>query len=531
MKTHILKILCAILCLALLLSCVGCTGNLQNSDNSGALDITDAPTTTLDNVWYNPGGIFRSAVFDSLLKVDADMENVSASLAEKYTVSENEDSVTLTLRENVKWHDGEAFDAEDVIFSVKAVLLTEKVNGVISSAFKHIEGADEFINSSSQDISGIIQEGNSVTFKIDGNHLNFIQALAQFAILPEHILGDIEPNEIANQDSFWNNPIGTGCYKITQAVADEYFILEANEEYFAEKAGIKKIKLWLNKTDCVTDMQSGELDFYVTNDPEEISRLKGIENCSEHRLNILFPTYLIMNLTGDNQVNKSLNDVRVRRALLVAIDREAITQAIYPGSTVTDTLIPSWDSLYYGEGEDFSFNPDGAKALLDDAGFDFSQTIRLRYSAKGQATDDLMDAIAVYWRAIGLKVDLQSFDGSGSEHMFNIRDFDVCYKRLSAFDASSIYEEVDGSEIMQESILKLPVYDTLIDEIGMTTDEEKRNELITEMQKLDQEYLLRLPLFSLANVAYVNHTRFEMPDAYGNLWYRYDLRFSEWRLK
>ncbi len=358
-----------------------------------------------------------------------------------------------------------------------------------------------------------------------------MQAVAQFAILPEHILGDVAPNDIPLQKEFWNNPIGTGCYRVTESVEGEYYLLEANNEYYGEKAGIKNIRIRLNEADCITAMKEGRLDFYVTNDPNEISKMKGVDNFSEHRLNILFPAYLIINLSEDGHISEYLKDVKVREALLLAIDRKTVTEAIFPGSEVSDTMVPAWDSWYYSSTDRFAYDPDTARKMLEEANFDFSQTIRLRYSIKGQSTADLMRAITVYWEAIGLKVDLQKFDGSGSDHMFNIRDFDVCYKRLSAFDRPSIYEEISGDNVMQQRLLEMPVYDELITELSDSTDEATRKNIITQMQQLDQEYLLRLPLFSLANIAYVNNDRFDMPDAYGNLWYRYDLRFSDWRLK
>ncbi len=69
--------------------------------------------------------------------------------------------------------------------------------------------------------------------------------------------------------------------------------------------------------------------------------MKGLGNCSEHHWNILFPAYLILNLSDDEGVNGDWKDVRVRKALLLAVDRETITEAIFPRASVTDTLIPS----------------------------------------------------------------------------------------------------------------------------------------------------------------------------------------------
>ncbi len=529
MKKRFINLISVLLCLAVLFSFAGC--NSAKTAETKYLEITDAPTTTLDNVWYNPGGIFRCGVFDSLLNVDAKMDKMSECLAEKYTYSDDKTSFTFTIRDDVLWHDGEIFDVKDVLFSVKAVLRTEEVNGVISAAFQYIKGAVDYSEGKTEELSGVITDGRNITFVLEKGATGFIQAIAQFAILPEHILGDTEPNQISLEEDFWLNPVGTGCYKVVESKKDEYYILKRNDKYFGEKAGIENIRINLDKTNPVDDMASGELDFYVTNDPAEISRLKGIERCNEHRLNILFPAYLIFNFSENGNMSKELKDVRVRRALLLAIDRESITTSVFPGSTVSNTLIPEWDSWYYSDGEDFKFNQEAARKLLEEANFDFSKTLRLRYSKKGQSTVDLMNAIAVYWREIGIKVDLADFEGSGSEHMFEIRDFDVCYKRLSAFDHASIYEEVDGGGIMQQKLLNMPVYDELLNELSNTTSDGHRKELILKLQQLDQEYLLRIPLFFLANTAYVNYKCFKMPDVYGNLWYRYDLQFSDWSLK
>ncbi len=518
-----------LLCFIMLLGLCSCNTPFTSKNTDGCLELVNSPSTTLDNVWYNPGGIFRCAIFESLLTTDASMKNIDYALAKGYSVSEDGCTYTFTLRQDVKWHDGEIFDSEDVLFSFKAALRSEEINGILSSAFKYIEGADEYIAGTSDKLSGVTVDRNIITIKLTTPIANFLDAIAQFAILPEHILGDVAPADLPSHE-YWKNPIGCGCYKVAEAVEGEYFLLKANKDYYGEQPGISQLRIRLNETDYVTAMEEGRLDFYITNDPEEISQLKGIDNCSEHDLNILFPAYLIINLSDDEGTNEYLADPNVRKALLIAIDRNTIVNAIFPGSTVTDTLVPSWDEWYLTNADTYEFNPDKARQLLEDAGFDFSKTIRLRYSAKGQATVDLMNSIAVYWRAIGIQVDLQKFDGSGSEHMFNIRDFDVCYKRLSAFNYGSIYEEIHGDGIMQTSLYNQPVYDEDLALLEITRDLEKRKEIVQNMQVLDQECLLRLPLFSLANFAYVNDSRLDMPEAYGNMWYRYDLQFDDWRL-
>ncbi len=516
-----------LLSIILMFGCVGCAD--QRTTTERYLELVDSPSTTLNNVWYNTGGIFRCAVFDSLVATEADMQTIKPALAEEFSRSEDGLQYEFVLRKNAKWHDGETLDAEDIVFSVKAMLRSNEVNGLLSSAFLYIDGAEDYKNGETEEISGITADGNVISIRLNSPVGDFLNAVAQFAILPEHLLGDVVLDEMEAHD-YWTYPIGSGPYQITEILEEGGFILERNPSYYGSKPGIEKIRLKKTVEDSVAAMQDGTLDFYVTNDPAEIAKLKGVDNCSSHRLNILFPAYLIFNLSEDEGTHESLKDVRVRKALLMAIDREMLVEAIFPGSTVSDTLIPAWDNWYLSDGEQYEFSPDRAKELLKEAGFDFMKPIRLRYFTKGQSTADLMSAIAVYWRAIGIKVELEMFEGSGSKHMFETRDYDICYKRLSAFNHAAIYKELEESGVMQNSIYHLPVYDELIGRLDIALDDASRKEIVNEMQFLDQEYMLRMPLFALANVAYVNESHFQMPEAYGNLWYRYDLCFEDWKL-
>ncbi len=528
MKKFLQKCICILLVCVLTFGFAGCSRTTATAE--GYLEIMDSPSTTLNNVWYNTGGIFRCAVFDSLISTNADMKTFNPALAEKYSASDDGLKYTFTLRKNIKWHDGEVLTAEDVLFSMKTLLRSREVNGLLTSAFQYIDGAQEYKEGTSEEIKGIEINGNNIIFYLTTPAGSFLNAIAQFAVLPQHILKNTAPQDLESA-SYWNSPVGCGPYKITDTVPGDYFILERNTAYYGNKPGIEKIRLKINVEDPVAAMQAGEIDFYVTNDPEEAAKLKGVENCTAHRLNVLFPAYLIFNLSDDAGVNSHLKNADVRKALLMAIDRETITDVIFPGSTVSDTMVPAWDSWYLEDEECYEFRPEKAKQILENAGFDFSKTIRLRYFTKGQSTADLMSAIAVYWNAIGINVSLEKFEGSGSQHMFRIRDYDVCYKRLSAFNHAAIYEEMAGTAVMQTNIYNMPVYDDLITQLDTTLDDTVRQELVKDLQAIDKEYMLRLPLFALTNIAYVNEARFEMPEAYGNLWYRYNLCFEDWRLK
>lgn len=494
-----------------------------------AMYLDGAPDTLFEDIWFNIGGIYKCGVFESLLLASPDLSTVSPALATEYNVSEDGKVFTFTLREGVAWHDGEAFDAEDVVFSIKTVLRAGIVNAMFTTAFGYIEGAAEYVALTSDELPGVTAEGNVVTVKTTQPVGNFIDVIGQFGILPEHLLKDADPLTI-NTNEFWAKPVGLGCYKVTEVEFGNYVVLEANEAYYGAQPGIPKIIL-SSIDNGVLAAEAGQLDFYNTNDPEQIAQLNALPNYSGHPVDILFPAYLIMRLESEEGVNEKLADVRVRKALVLAIDREAIVEAIYPGSSTTDTLVPSGAAWYLDDAESLAYDPAAAKALLEEAGFDFSQTVKLRYYTGGQATKDLLDSIAFYWGEVGINVDLQKFEGDATTQIYNVRDYDLTYKRLSAFDYAGIYQEVLGANVMQTALLNQPVYDELIDKLTLETDPAAREEIVKDMQKLDQEHLLRLPLFSLANIIYVNDEHIVTGGNYGNVWFRYDFNFPAWELK
>ncbi len=105
-KTNDKKVICAALA-AVLMLLAGYSGGGNPAE--GYLELINSPSTILNNVWYNTGGIFHCAVFDVLVTTEADMQTIKPALAEKYDRSEDGLTYEFTLRENVKWHDGDGW--------------------------------------------------------------------------------------------------------------------------------------------------------------------------------------------------------------------------------------------------------------------------------------------------------------------------------------------------------------------------------------------------------------------------------------
>ncbi|WP_097677483.1 ABC transporter substrate-binding protein [Anaerosalibacter sp. Marseille-P3206] len=487
--------------------------------------------TQFDHLWVNRGELFKVLTFRSLFLPDATLTNVKPDLASDYKISEDGLTYTITMKDGVTWHDGEPVTAEDVVWSIGTSLKASLLNAIYSGAFSKIEGAEEWKAGTADSLSGLTYEGNTITMKLTNPVGNMLNVLGQFAIYPKHLLKDEDPLEIHNA-KFWQKPIGNGMYKIDEFKPGNYLSLVPYENYDGEKPKISKVVLNII-SDPVAAAQAGQLDIYNTNAANEISELKNIDGLTAEPVDILFYRYFVMNLKDENgKPNEKLDDVRIRKALLYAIDRKTLEEKMFTGlAQIHNTGVPSSYDEYYKSAEDYEYNPEKAKQLLEDAGFDFSKTLKLRYYYDDQASIDFMEAIAQYWTEVGIKVDVQKFQGDATSEIFTTRDHDIVLKGLSAFGYEEWYGEYASDNTNFVRILgKEGVFDDKINELRETTDSEKRAEILQDLQKLEQEYLYKLPLLGLQNIYFIRTDKVKTVGEFGNPWYNYDRHFEEWEI-
>ena len=264
--------------------------------------------------------------------------------------------------------------------------------------------------------------------------------LAQFAIMPEHVLKDQDPLEFYNSD-FWTRPVSSGLYRLDEMNVGNYYTLVPNEHCNRTAPKIQKVVVsFVN--DSLIAAQSGELYYMNTNVPATIAELQKIDSMTMYPVDILFFRYFIVNMKGtDGNENPAMQDVRVRQAILHAIDRETLVESLFPGlGTVANSGVPNSYAEYNGVA--YEYNPEKAKALLEEAGYDFDRTFRILYYYSDQNSIDFMEAIAYYLGEVGMKVELTQ-SSQGTTDLFQTRNYDVGYKGLSAFNISEWYEGFD----------------------------------------------------------------------------------------
>lgn len=489
-------------------------------------------TTKLDNPWVNRGDLWKVLVFRSLFLPDPTLTTVAPDLASAYQISPDGLTYTVTMKKGPTWHDGTPVTADDVVFSIQTALKAAQVNAIYTGVFSHIVGADDFVKGGASSLSGLSAKGDVITMKLDTKVGNAINVLGQFAIMPKHLLKDVNPLEFQNAQ-FWTNPIGNGMYRLQEFNPGNYAVFVPYEKYDGPKPKIPRIILTAMANPVVA-AQSGKLDLYNTNATDQISEFGKIKGFTKYPVDITFYRYFVINIKDANGVpNKALADVNVRKAILYAIDIKALAEGLYPGlAKLISTGVPASLSAYDKSSEIYKYNPEKAKQLLKDARFDFSKPLKLRFYYADQTSINFMTAVAQYLAQVGIKTDVQKFQGDATTELYKVREYDLALKGLSAFGFEEWYGEYATDNVNFVNIMgKDGYFDDKVNELRQTTDPAARRQILIDLQKLEQKYLYKLPLFTMQNIFFVNTAKVKTAGVFGNPWFNWDNKFADWELK
>jgi ABC-type transport system substrate-binding protein len=372
------------------------------------------------------------ALFGALVKMSGDL-TPTPDLAESVDVAPDGTVFTFTLRENLSFSDGTPLTSADVVFT-----LERAINPLTASRWKgrlsRVAGAADY-DGASGEVEGLkaIDE-RTVQITLDAPNSAFLVDLCSFSglgILPKHILGDVAPDAL-QADPFSLAPTTTaGAFKLVKYETDQYLEMERNPTYPGE-VGLDRIFMVILAPDvALAQLETGELDL-MTLQVADAERARGLENVTV--VNVPSPSidFLVCNLE-----RPYLQNVKMRQAMMHAIDREGIVAAIFQGeATVVNTSIigPEWMGAQEGLNT-YPYNPDGAKALLAESGFDLSQKLEIIYYP-GPPTDDVIAIIQQQLTDVGFKVELVQIDDAELVRRYiEEADYDLLYLGGGVFRA------------------------------------------------------------------------------------------------
>ncbi len=475
--------------------------------------------------WNNNNNVSLALLFRSLFATDSTFQEIKNDLAESYETSNDGLVYRIKLKKNLYWSDGVPLTTEDVEFSIKTAIHAYNLNAMCISAFDKIVGAEEFEKDFNIGLRGLTITESTITIILSQAHHPMLQALAQFAILPKHLLKDELPKKV-HLSSYWKKPITNGMYTVKELVDDEYFLLIRNEYYTGTKPKIDEVRLYF-------DPKAETMDYYSTNNVKEIVDYSGLRGFGKYDVNMLFYRYFIFNLEEiDGNKNEAMQDKRIREAIISAINREKLGYDIYYNTvSLVNSGVPHFNSAV--NDFEYIYDPEKSRQLLEEAGYDFNRELKIAYHYTDEVSLYFMEAVANNLRQVGFNVKIV-FNPNGYKLLFEDRDYDLALKGLAAFDIAEWYGEYLSINPLFINIFGGNTdFDKLINSLIDEKDYSVHYKILQKLQSLEQQELKKFPLFLLPQVVYINANRLSIPEntTFGNTWYRYDVGFENWEIK
>ncbi len=280
--------------------------------------------------------------------------------------------------------------------------------------FSGLVGAEAYADQSAETIEGLTAPDDyTVVMTLSAPNSAFLPTLADFTglgILPKHILGDVAPENLI-EDPFNLAPtVGAGAYNFVDYKADQYLELEANPTFWGDAPAVQKIFMRVLLADiAVAELEAGAVDL-ISVSLDDMERLG--ENPDLTLISIPSPSLDTISVNLDREF---FQDVRVRQAMQYAIDRESITSQLYKGqATVTNSPIfgPDWMGVPEGLNE-YPYDPDKARSLLAEAGWDSSIEPEMMYGAGANSTfNNMVAVVQQQWADVGFNVKLLQLDSA-----------------------------------------------------------------------------------------------------------------------
>jgi len=338
--------------------------------------------TTLDPQIREDGG--ERAVNDNIyetLMARTPQGNLEPGLAAGAPQLLNPETWEVKLRPGIKFHNGEPFNADAVVFSIKRII-DPKFNSEQISFFETIRDAE----------------------KVDDLTVKIFTKGPDPILLSRLYWMKMVPPVYTKDSKFATAPVGTGPYKFVQWKRGQTITLEANADYWGPKPQIKQVAYRFvgEPGTRLAGLMAGEFDVITNLLPE-------YKDSVPQAIHVLGLEHPIMILNADGGPTK---DVRVRQALNYAVDKDALAEGLFEGFAKVaqgQLLSPS----FFGYNKDvgpYPYDPNKARALLKEAGASGATIEVIGTAGRWLKDRELIEAVAAYWQAVGIKPKVRIFE-------------------------------------------------------------------------------------------------------------------------
>ncbi|MFD2174005.1 ABC transporter substrate-binding protein [Rhodobacter lacus] len=433
-----------------------------------------ASTTAMDPGFLRESATIVDNIFDTMVMRDKDMKLVPGLATSWKAIDDT--TWEFTLREGVKFHNGEDFNADAVKFTLERVL-DPAANSPTASYIRTVDHVE-------------VVDPTTVRIITKGPDPLLPTRMSRY---PAYIVPPKYVQEVGN-DEFARHPVGTGPYKFVEFIPDQHVILEANADYWRGKPSIDKVT-WRaipDGTARVTSLLTGEVDL-IENVPVDLAPMIQAGGDAELVQVKNGGLTIYLGLTG---AEAPLDNVKVRQALNMAIDRKGIVDNILQGlASPRGTQVGAADFGY----KDIpvpAYDPAKAKALLAEAGYPDGFSITMQSTHRYMKDGEVAQAIAQEFGDIGVKVNQEVLDWSVYIQKVPMTGpiYMLGWGSTQTLDAdAAIYAIMKSGE--PYSTVNMPELDALLDQSRSVIDPAKRAEVLGQIQDYAAQNVPLIPLY------------------------------------
>jgi peptide/nickel transport system substrate-binding protein len=426
-------------------------------------------------------------------------------------------ALTYTIQPGATWGDGTPVTTADVLFTYE---VGKHPQSGISNAelYRRILGIDVI------DDKTFVVHADRITFDYNG--------LGDFRVLPAHLERPIfeqDPATYRNRTLFDTDPTNPGLwfgpYRITEVASGSHIALEPNPTWWGPKPHFKRIvvKVIENTSALEANLLSGAIDMIAGELGLTLDQALAFEQRNGQQFRVHYQPGLLYEHVDVNLDNPILADLRVRKALMLGLDRQAMSEQLFQGhQPVADTKISELDWVYNPDVTRYSEDLEAAGALLDEAGWtDIRNGIRhnaageplqleLMTTAGNRTRELVAQVLQSQWRRLGIDIRIRN---EPARVFFGQTLDERRFTGLAMFAWSSMPEHVPRTIMHSEEIPTAanqwagqnyggyvnPEVDQLIDKIEIELDRDKRKAMWHRLQEIYAEELPALPLYFRAD--------------------------------
>ncbi|MGI6253405.1 MAG: ABC transporter substrate-binding protein [Aminivibrio sp.] len=415
------------------------------------------PQQAVDTISF----IVTKHINEPLVTVDGRTKELVPVLAEKWEIVDPQ-TYKFYLKKGVKFHNGEEFTAEDVVFSLKRVTGKDSIHAGSRGRYIDPEGFE-------------IIDKHTVIVRTRGPVGGWLDSM-------KHPYASIFSKKAVEEggEEYFRNPVGTGPFKFKSWTKGEKIELERFDDYYGEKANFADFSILILPDDSsrVIALETGKVDMVYGVPPSEIDRINETDKAKAVRGQGLGLIYF-----GMNTLKKPFSDPKVRLAMEYAINKDAYNAVVYEGNSIQPAgpLVPA--STFTPENPTkYAYDLEKAKALLAEAGYPDGFSIVL-YISNFQDRVDGATVLQSMLGQLGIKMDIQVFESGvfddkvkDAEHDAIISTWGMQTNRdAGQFWLSLLHSKSAGAT--NWTFLKDEAVDEMIDKVNSTVEDGARKEI------------------------------------------------------